>query len=63
MSDAANRQESLHHVGANYYVLIPFQTARVALSAAEDIGKTFDCCVVSRAAVDQDAPLVTEPKL
>ncbi len=56
---AALRDEQ--DVEVNYYVLVPFTTAEAALWAAGRIEEWFDCHVIGRAAVDQDAPLVVKP--
>lgn len=45
-------------VDVNYYVLVPFTTADAALWAAGRIEAMFDCLVVGRAAVSQDALVV-----
>jgi hypothetical protein len=49
---------SVQDVEVNYYVLVPFTTSAAALWAAGYIGERFDCHVVGRAAVDQDALIV-----
>ena len=47
-------------VDVNYYVLVPFTTFAAAHWATGHIGTSFDCHIVSRAAVDQDAPVLAE---
>lgn len=46
-------------VDVNYYVLVPFTTHAAAEWGAGQISTYFDCHVVSRAAVDQNAAVVT----
>lgn len=44
-------------VDVNYYVLVPFTTVDACEWFTNVVAPSFDCHIVSRAAVDQDAPL------
>lgn len=46
----------------NYYVIVPYTTFAAAEWAMGHIGVNFDCHVISAAAVDQDAPVLSSVK-